>query len=211
MSWRRQPGYPAAASFKHVSPAGAAIGLPLSETLKKDLLCRRPGADADRLPPTPERGAPTGCPPYGDWVALSEPCDKATATLLAREVSDGIIAPGYTDEALEILKSKRKGGYNVVRIDPAYTPAAVEHKQVYGVTFEQGRNDLKIDASMLENFVTDVSAFPEEAKLDLVIALITLKYTQSNSVCYAKGRAGHRHWCRPAVEDSLHPPRREQG
>ncbi len=179
-------GYPAAASFKHVSPAGAAIGLPLSETLKKIYF-------VDDLELTPiaaayarARGADR-MSSYGDWVALSEPCDKATATLLAREVSDGIIAPGYTDEALEILKSKRKGGYNVVRIDPAYTPAAVEHKQVYGVTFEQGRNDLKIDASMLENFVTDVSAFPEEAKLDLVIALITLKYTQSNSVCYAKG------------------------
>ncbi len=179
-------GYPAAASFKHVSPAGAAIGLPLSDTLKKIYF-------VDDLELTPiaaayarARGADR-MSSYGDWVALSEPCDKATATLLAREVSDGIIAPGYTDEALEILKSKRKGGYNVVRIDPAYTPAAVEHKQVYGVTFEQGRNDLKIDASMLENFVTDAKTFPEEAKLDLVIALITLKYTQSNSVCYAKG------------------------
>ena len=179
-------GYPAAASFKHVSPAGAAVGLPLSDTLKKIYF-------VDDLELTPiaaayarARGADR-MSSYGDWVALSEPCDKATAVLLAREVSDGIIAPGYTDEALEILKSKRKGGYNVVQIDPSYTPAAVEHKQVYGVTFEQGRNDLRIDASMLENFVTDAKSFPEEAKLDLIIALITLKYTQSNSVCYAKG------------------------
>ncbi|MGI6269369.1 MAG: phosphoribosylaminoimidazolecarboxamide formyltransferase [Candidatus Howiella sp.] len=179
-------GYPAAASFKHVSPAGAAIGLPLSDTLKKIYF-------VDDLELTPiaaayarARGADR-MSSYGDWVALSEPCDKATATLLAREVSDGIIAPGYSDEALEILKSKRKGGYNVVQIDPAYVPAAVEHKQVYGVTFEQGRNDLRIGVDMLENFVTEAKAFPEEAKLDLVIALITLKYTQSNSVCYAKG------------------------
>ena len=123
---------------------------------------------------------------YGDWVALSDVCDKETAILLKREVSDGIIAPGYTDEALEILKSKRKGTYNVVQIDPEYTPAAVEHKQVYGITFEQGRNELKIDENMLSNIVTENKTFTDAAKRDLMIALITLKYTQSNSVCYAK-------------------------
>ena len=178
-------GLPAAASFKHVSPAGAAVALPLSDTLKKiyfvddlelsDMACAYARArGADRMSS------------YGDWVALSDTCDKQTATLLAREVSDGIIAPGYTPRALEILKSKRKGSYNVVKIDPAYTPAPIEHKDVFGITFEQGRNEVKIDEAMLRNLVTDNTDLPESAKRDLLIALIALKYTQSNSVCYAK-------------------------
>ena len=178
-------GLPAAASFKHVSPAGAAVGLPLSDTLKKIYF-------VDDKPLSPlacayarARGADR-MSSYGDWVALSDPCDKETAALLAREVSDGIIAPGYTDEALEILKKKRKGTYNVVKIDPAYTPAPVEHKDVFGVTFEQGRNEVKIDESLLANLVTENKTLPEEARRDLIISLITLKYTQSNSVCYAK-------------------------
>ena len=178
-------GLPAAASFKHVSPAGAAVATELSDTLKKiyfvDDLELSPIASAYAK----ARGADR-MSSYGDWVALSDTCDKETALLLKREVSDGIIAPDYTDEALEILKSKRKGTYNVVKIDPSYVPAAVEHKQVYGITFEQGRNDLKIDADMLKNIVTENKEFTDEAKRDLIIALITLKYTQSNSVCYAK-------------------------
>ncbi len=178
-------GLPAAASFKHVSPAGAAVATELSDTLKKiyfvDDLELSPIASAYAK----ARGADR-MSSYGDWVALSDTCDKQTALLLQREVSDGIIAPGYTDEALEILKSKRKGNYNVVQIDPSYVPASLEHKQVYGITFEQGRNDLKIDEEMLTNFVTENKELPEEAKRDLLIALITLKYTQSNSVCYAK-------------------------
>ena len=178
-------GLPAAASFKHVSPAGAAVGLPLSDTLKKIYF-------VDDLPLSPiacayarARGADR-MSSYGDWVALSDICDKETATLLAREVSDGIIAPGYTDEALAILKSKRKGSYNVVRIAPAYQPAPVEHKDVFGITFEQGRNHSRIDDSLLNNMVTKNKELPEGAKRDLVLSLITLKYTQSNSVCYAK-------------------------
>ena len=178
-------GLPAAASFKHVSPAGAAVALPLSDTLKKiyfvddlelsDMACAYARArGADRMSS------------YGDWVALSDTCDKQTAALLAREVSDGIIAPDYTPEALEILKTKRKGSYNVVKIDPAYTPAPIEHKDVFGITFEQGRNKVKIDEDMLRNLVTDNTDLPESAKRDLLIALIALKYTQSNSVCYAK-------------------------
>ena len=178
-------GLSAAASFKHVSPAGAAVALPLSDTLKKiyfvddlelsDMACAYARArGADRMSS------------YGDWVALSDTCDKQTATLLAREVSDGIIAPDYTPEALEILKTKRKGSYNVVKIDPAYTPAPIEHKDVFGITFEQGRNEVKIDEAMLRNLVTDNTDLPESAKRDLLIALIALKYTQSNSVCYAK-------------------------
>lgn len=178
-------GLPAAASFKHVSPAGAAVGLPLSDTLKKiyfvDDLELSPIACAYAR----ARGADR-MSSYGDWVALSDTCDKETATLLAREVSDGVIAPDYTAEALEILKTKRKGGYNVVKIDPAYTPAPIEHKDVFGVTFEQGRNDVKIDETMLENVVTANKETPQAAKRDLIIALIALKYTQSNSVCYAK-------------------------
>lgn len=178
-------GLPAAASFKHVSPAGAAVGLPLSDTLKKiywvedlelsPLACAYARArGADRMSS------------FGDWIALSDICDVPTAKLIAREVSDGIIAPGYEAEALEILKGKRKGGYNVVQIDEKYTPAPVEHKDVFGITFEQGRNELKIDESSLENIVTENKTLSDDAKRDLVIALITLKYTQSNSVCYAK-------------------------
>ena len=178
-------GLPAAASFKHVSPAGAAVGLPLSDTLKKiyfvddlelsPLACAYARArGADRMSS------------YGDWAALSDVCDKETALMLKREVSDGIIAPGYTDEALEILKSKRRGTYNIVQIDPDYRPAPVEHKDVFGVTFEQGRNELKINNELLNNIVTDNKNMPEEAKRDLLISLIALKYTQSNSVCYVK-------------------------
>lgn len=178
-------GLPAAASFKHVSPAGAAVATELSDTLKKiyfvDDLELSPIASAYAK----ARGADR-MSSYGDWAALSDVCDKETALILKREVSDGIIAPGYTDEALEILKSKRRGTYNIVKIDPNYVPAAIEHKQVYGVTFEQGRNSLKIDEELLKNFPTNNKAFTDEAKRDLIIALITLKYTQSNSVCYAK-------------------------
>ena len=176
---------PAAASFKHVSPAGAAVAKPMSDTLKKiyfvDDLELSPIATAYAR----ARGADR-MSSYGDWAALSDVCDKETATLLAREVSDGIIAPGYTDEALAILKTKRKGTYNVVEIDPDYKPEPIEHKDVFGITFEQGRNELKIDADMLTNLVTENKEIPEDAKLDLVLSLITLKYTQSNSVCYAK-------------------------
>lgn len=178
-------GLPAAASFKHVSPAGAAVATELSDTLKKiyfvDDLELSPIASAYAK----ARGADR-MSSYGDWAALSDVCDKETALILKREVSDGIIAPGYTDEALEILKSKRRGTYNIVKIDPNYVPVAIEHKQVYGITFEQGRNSLKIDEELLKNFPTDNKTFTDEAKRDLIIALITLKYTQSNSVCYAK-------------------------
>ena len=178
-------GLPAAASFKHVSPAGAALALPMSDTLKRiyfvDDLELSPIACAYAR----ARGADR-MSSYGDWAALSDVCDKETATLLAREVSDGIIAPGYTDEALEILKTKRKGTYNVIQIDSDYRPAPVEHKDVFGITFEQGRNEAKIDASLLQNIVTDNKDLTDEAKRDLIVALITLKYTQSNSVCYAK-------------------------
>ena len=177
---------PAAASFKHVSPAGAAVGLPLSDTLKKiywvdDLEELSPLACAYARARGTDRMSS-----FGDWIALSDVCDVPTAKLIKREVSDGIIAPGYTDEALEILKSKRKGTYNIVAIDENYVPAPVEHKDVFGVTFEQGRNELKIDASSLDNIVTENKDLPESAKRDLIISLITLKYTQSNSVCYAK-------------------------
>src|SRR5574344_696219 len=181
-------GMPAAASFKHVSPAGAAIGLPLNDTLKKIYF-----VDDVKIPLTPlacayarARGADRMCS-YGDFVALSDTCDAATATLLKREVSDGVIAPDYTPEAIEILKDKRKGTYNVIKIDPSYTPAPIEHKQVFGITFEQGRNEIKLDDPKLyENITTKNKTFTEEAKRDLIIALITLKYTQSNSVCYVK-------------------------
>ena len=167
-------GLAAAASFKHVSPAGAAVGLPLSEVEKKiyfvDDLKLSPVACAYAR----ARGADR-MSSYGDWAALSDVCDAETARLLAREVSDGIIAPGYTDEALEILKGKRRGGYNIVRIDPDYVPAPVEHKDVFGVTFEQGRNELVIDRTLLENVVTAHKEIPDDAKRDLLIALITLK------------------------------------
>lgn len=181
-------GMPTAASFKHVSPAGVAIGLPLNDTLKKIYF-----VDDVKLPLSPlacayarARGADRMCS-YGDFVALSDVCDAVTATLLKREVSDGVIAPGYTDEAIEILKDKRKGTYNVIQIDPDYTPAPIEHKQVFGITFEQGRNEVKLDdPSLFDNIPTKNKIFPDEAKRDLIIALITLKYTQSNSVCYVK-------------------------
>ena len=178
-------GLPAAASFKHVSPAGAAVYVPLSDTLKKiyfvDDLELSPIASAYAA----ARGADR-MSSYGDWAALSDVCDKETARLLAREVSDGVIAPGYTEEALEILKKKRKGNYNVVQIDPDYMPAPVEHKDVFGVTFEQGRNELKIDAELLKELPTENKELTEEEKRDLIVSLITLKYTQSNSVCYVK-------------------------
>ena len=178
-------GLPAAASFKHVSPAGAAVAIPMSDTLKKiyfvDDLELSPIATAYAR----ARGADR-MSSYGDFVALSDTCDAQTATLLAREVSDGVIAPSYTQEALEILKTKRKGSYNVVQIDEAYQPAPIEHKDVYGITFEQGRNEIKINEEMLQNIVSENKELPQEAKRDLLIALITLKYTQSNSVCYAK-------------------------
>ena len=178
-------GLPAAASFKHVSPAGAAVATELSDTLKKiyfvDDLELSPIASAYAM----ARGADR-MSSYGDWVALSDTCDVQTAILLKREVSDGIIAPDYTPEALEVLKSKKRGNYNVVKIDPNYVPAPIEHKDVFGVTFEQGRNELKIDEEMLlQNIVTDNKTLTEEAKRDLLVALITLKYTQSNSVCFA--------------------------
>ena len=179
---------PAAASFKHVSPAGAAIGLPLSDTLKKIYFVD----DVDfELSPLAcayarARGADRMCS-YGDFVALSDTCDAATALLIKREVSDGVIAPDYTPEALEILREKRKGTYNVIKIDPNYQPNPIEHKQVFGITFEQGRNEVKLnDDRLFENIPTEQQSLPENAKRDLTIALITLKYTQSNSVCYVK-------------------------
>ncbi len=179
-------GLPAATSFKHVSPAGAAVGLPLTDTLAKiywvddlgelsPLACAYARArGADRMSS------------FGDFIALSDTCDVDTARLIKREVSDGVIAPGYTAEALEILKAKKKGNYNVIQIDPSYVPAALETKQVYGVSFEQGRNELKMDADLLSNIVTKNQDIPESAMIDIKIALITLKYTQSNSVCYVK-------------------------
>ena len=180
-------GLPAATSFKHVSPAGAAVGLPLDDTLAKiywvddlgelsPLACAYARArGADRMSS------------FGDFIALSDVCDADTARLIKREVSDGVIAPGYTDEALELLKAKKKGGYNVIQIDADYVPAELERKQVYGITFEQGRNELNIDADLLSNIVTKNKDIPEAALIDIKIALITLKYTQSNSVCYVKG------------------------
>ena len=181
-------GLPAAASFKHVSPAGAAVGLPLSDTLKKIYF-----VDDVKLPLTPiasayarARGADR-MSSYGDFIALSDECDAATATLIKREVSDGVIAPSFSDEALQILREKRKGTYNVIKIDPDYVPAPVETKQCFGVTFEQGRNEVKLDdPALFENIPTKSKTFTPEAKRDLMIALITLKYTQSNSVCYVK-------------------------
>jgi phosphoribosylaminoimidazolecarboxamide formyltransferase / IMP cyclohydrolase len=181
-------GMPAAASFKHVSPAGAAIGLPLSDTLKKIYF-----VDDVKFELSPlacayarARGADRMCS-YGDFVALSDVCDEATALLIKREVSDGVIAPGYTPEAIEVLKEKRKGTYCVIKIDPDYVPAPIEHKQVFGVTFEQGRNEVKLDdPALFEDVPTKNKTFTPEAKRDLIISLITLKYTQSNSVCYVK-------------------------
>ena len=179
-------GMPAATSFKHVSPAGAAIGLPLSDTLKKIYF-----VDDVQIPLSPvacayarARGADR-MSSYGDFIALSDTCDAATATLIKREVSDGVIAPDYTEEALQILREKRKGTYNVIKIDPDYVPEPIERKQVFGITFEQGRNEIKLnDPALFENIPTASKTFTDEAKRDLMIALITLKYTQSNSVCY---------------------------
>ena len=184
---RAATGLPAATSFKHVSPAGAAVGLPLTDTLAKiywvddlgelsPLACAYARArGADRMSS------------FGDFIALSDVCDADTARLIKREVSDGVIAPGYTDEAMELLLAKKKGNYNIIQIDENYVPAEIERKQVYGVTFEQGRNELKIDKDLLSNFVTKNKDLPEQAEIDMKIALITLKYTQSNSVCYVKG------------------------
>ena len=183
---KKATGLPAATSFKHVSPAGAAVGLPLSDTLAKiywvddlgelsPLACAYARArGADRMSS------------YGDFIALSDVCDVSTANMIKREVSDGVIAPGYEPEALEILKSKKRGNYNVIQIDPAYVPAPIEKKQVFGITFEQGRNEFVIDKELLSNVVTENKDIPESAKIDMIIALITLKYTQSNSVCYVK-------------------------
>ncbi len=180
-------GLPAATSFKHVSPAGAAVGLPLDDTLKKiywvddlgelsPLACAYARArGADRMSS------------FGDFISLSDVCDVSTANIIKREVSDGVIAPGYEPEAIEILKTKKKGNYNIIQIDPSYKPEPVERKQVYGITFEQGRNELKIDRELLKNIVTENKEIPDLAQIDLIIALITLKYTQSNSVCFAKG------------------------
>ena len=181
-------GMPSAASFKHVSPTSAAVGLPLSDKLKRACFVDDiEGLDESPLACAYARARGTDrMSSFGDWIALSDVCDATTAKLIKREVSDGIIAPGYTEEALEILSSKRKGNYNIVKIDPDFVPDAVERKQVYGITFEQGRNNFKIDKELLSNVVTDKKELPENAVRDLMIALITLKYTQSNSVCYVK-------------------------
>ena len=186
MELKKATGLPAAASFKHVSPAGAAVGLPLSDVDKKIYFVE---PDAELTPIAcayiRARGADRLCS-YGDWAALSDTCDKATALYLKEEVSDGVIAPDYTPEALEILKTKKKGNYNVVKMDPSYVPAPQEYKDVFGITFEQGRNNFKIDEELLGNIVTKNKELTEQAKIDLIVALITLKYTQSNSVCYVK-------------------------
>ena len=180
-------GLCAATSFKHVSPTSAAVGRKLSDKLKKACFVDDiEGLDESPLACAYARARGTDrMSSFGDWIALSDVCDVTTAMLIKREVSDGIIAPGYTDEALEILKSKKKGNYNIVKIDENYKPDPVEHKQVYGITFEQGRNEFKINNELLENIVTNNKSIPDESKIDLIIALITLKYTQSNSVCFA--------------------------
>ena len=180
-------GLPCATSFKHVSPTSAAVGVKLSAELKKACFVDDiEGLDDSPLACAYARARGTDrMSSFGDWIALSDVCDVTTALIIKREISDGVIAPGYTDEALEILKTKKKGNYNIVKIAPDYVPAPVEHKDVFGITFEQGRNNFKIDKSLLENIVTENKNMPEEAVRDLIIALITLKYTQSNSVCYA--------------------------
>ena len=183
---KKATGLPAAASFKHVSPAGAAVGVPLDETLRRIYFV----GDAELSPLACAYARARGADrmsSFGDWISLSDVCDKETALLIKPEVSDGVIAPGYTDEALAILKAKKKGGYNIVEIAPAYKPEPIERKQVFGITFEQGRNEFVIDEKLLENIVTENKELPESAKIDLIVALIVLKYTQSNSVCYAKG------------------------
>ncbi|HIW94239.1 MAG TPA: phosphoribosylaminoimidazolecarboxamide formyltransferase, partial [Candidatus Flavonifractor merdipullorum] len=178
-------GLPAAASFKHVSPAGAAVGTPLTDVERQIYFAPEGELSPIACAYIRARGADRLCS-YGDWAALSDVCDADTARYLALEVSDGVIAPGYTDEALQILKTKRKGGYNVVEIDPNYVPRAVERKDVFGITFEQGRNNFEINEALLNNIVTDNKDLPENAKRDMILSLITLKYTQSNSVCYVK-------------------------
>ena len=186
---KKATGLPAATSFKHVSPAGAAVGLPLTDMEKKIYWVE----DLGELSPLASayaraRGADR-MSSFGDFIALSDVCDKDTARLIKREVSDGVVAPGYTEEALELLRQKKNGNYCVIGIDPDYVPAPIETKDVYGVTFEQGRNELKIDDALFSNIVTEAKELPESAKIDLAIAMITLKYTQSNSVCYVKGGA----------------------
>ena len=182
---KRATGLPAAASFKHVSPAGAAVGLPLSDTLRKIYFVGDKPLSPLACAYARARGADRLCS-YGDWAALSDVCDGDTARYLKLEVSDGIIAPGYTEEALEILKTKKKGNYNIVQIDPDYVPAPQEYKDVFGITFQQGRNDFTISEDLLTNIVTENRDLPEDARRDMIVALITLKYTQSNSVCYVK-------------------------
>ena len=185
---KKATGLPAATSFKHVSPAGAAVGLPLTEVERKIYWVDDMDMEFTPLANayTRARGADR-MSSFGDFISLSDVCDKATAMIIKREVSDGVIAPGYTDEALEILKAKKKGNYNVIEIDPNYVPAPIEHKEVFGITFEQGRNELVIDEHFFDNVVTENKEIPESAKIDLAISMITLKYTQSNSVCYVKG------------------------
>ena len=182
---RKATGLAAAASFKHVSPAGAALGLPLTDTERRMYFAPEGELSPIACAYIRARGADRLCS-FGDWAALSDVCDADTARYLALEVSDGVIAPGYTPEALEILRQKRKGGYSVVRIDPDYEPAPIERRNIYGITFEQGYNDLAIDEGMLENIVTKNRELPPQAKHDMLLALLTLKYTQSNSVCYVK-------------------------
>lgn len=185
---KKATGLPAATSFKHVSPAGAAVGLPLSEVERK--IYWVDDMDVEFTPLANAyiraRGADR-MSSFGDFISLSDVCDKKTALVIKREVSDGVIAPGYTDEALEILKAKKKGNYNVIEIDPNYVPDPIEHKEVFGITFEQGRNELVIDEHFFDNIVTENKEIPDSAKMDLAISMITLKYTQSNSVCYVKG------------------------
>ena len=184
---KKATGLPAAASFEHVSPAGAAVGLPLSDVERK--IYWVDDMDMEFTPLANAYARARGADrmsSFGDFISLSDVCDKATAMIIKREVSDGVIAPGYTDEALEILKAKKKGNYNVIQINPDYVPAPIEHKEVFGITFEQGRNELVIDEHFFDNVVTDNKEIPDAAKRDLAIAMITLKYTQSNSVCYVK-------------------------
>ena len=184
---KKATGLPAATSFKHVSPAGAAVGLPLSAVERK--IYWVDDMDMEFTPLANAYARARGADrmsSFGDFISLSDVCDKATAMIIKREVSDGVIAPGYTDEALEILKAKKKGNYNVIQIDPNYVPAPIEHKEVFGITFEQGRNELVIDDHFFDNVVTENKEIPDAAKRDLAIAMITLKYTQSNSVCYVK-------------------------
>lgn len=184
---KKATGLPAATSFKHVSPAGAAVGLPLTDVERKIYWVDDMGELTALASAYARARGADRMSSFGDFISLSDVCDECTARLVKREVSDGIIAPGYTPEALAILKEKKKGAYNVIQIDPNYVPKPLEHKEVFGITFEQGRNELKIDDELLSNFVTKNTNLPESARIDLIISLITLKYTQSNSVCYVKG------------------------